>query len=458
MFPHLPPNSPSSLHHQNPLIFFCFSPSPKPPKTLKTPKTLLPMSSSSSPSSFFFFFCFLFFFLLSTFPTLSSSKSTIEPCSVSDSCNAMVGYSLYTDLKVSELATLFQIDPISLLTANAVDVSFPDVENQILPAGLFLKIPILCSCVDGIRKSASLRYTTRASDTLASIADSIFSGLVSADQIGVANAISDPSAIDVGQTLVVPLPCTCFNNSDNSLPAVYLSYVVRPADTVAGIAARYATTVTDLMTVNGMGIPAVKAGDIIAVPLPACSSGFPSFTSDHDLIVANGSYAITAGHCVQCSCGPGNLNLYCTPSSLAASCSSMQCSNSNLMLGSVTSQLTSAGCNVTACSYGGYVNGTILTNLYTSFQPQCPGKHLFPPLMPPPTKLIQEPSFAPAPSQSDGAVTTKPKSLVSGTLTLPGFPPANGPSGSTSNVPLVVNPLSGFLNALFLFLFLRFLL
>lgn len=78
--------------------------------------------------------------------------------------------------------------------------------------------------------------------------------------------------------------------------------------------------------------------------------------------------------------------------------------------------------------------------------------------MPPPTKLIQEPSFAPAPSQSDGAVTTKPKSLVSGTLTLPAFPPANGPSGSTSNVPLVVNPLSGFLNALFLFLFLRFLL
>lgn len=61
-------------------------------------------------------------------------------------------------------------------------------------------------------------------------------------------------------------------------------------------------------------------------------------------------------------------SLYCTPSSLAASCSSMQCSNSNLMLGSVTSQATSAGCNVTTCSYGGFINGTILTTcvLYLS--------------------------------------------------------------------------------------------
>lgn len=78
--------------------------------------------------------------------------------------------------------------------------------------------------------------------------------------------------------------------------------------------------------------------------------------------------------------------------------------------------------------------------------------------MPLPTKLIQEPSFAPAPSQTDGVGATKPKSLVSGTLTLPAFPPASGPNGSTSDVPLVVNPLSGFLDALFLFLFLRFLL
>jgi hypothetical protein len=41
----------------------------------------------------------------------------------------------------------------------------------------------------------------------------------------------------------------------------------------------------------------------------ACASMFPRFASDYGLVVANGTYAITAGRCVQCSCGPGNLKL-----------------------------------------------------------------------------------------------------------------------------------------------------
>ncbi|XP_011626548.1 lysM domain-containing GPI-anchored protein 1 isoform X2 [Amborella trichopoda] len=298
--------------------------------------------------------------LLLLAPT-ASCKSTIEPCSGSDSCNAMVGYTLPTDLKVSEVAIRFQVDPVSLITANAIDLSYPDIENHILPSQVFLKIPITCACVNGIRRASSIVYHVRPSDTLTSIAGSVFGSLVTADQLRDANSISDPDLIDVGQPLVVPLPCACFNSSDNGLPAVYLSYVVVVGDTLSAVAARYATTVTDLMAVNAMGSPLVKPGDILAIPLPACASGFPRFSSDAGLIVANGSYSITAGHCVQCSCGPGNLNLYCTPSPLAVSCSSMQCKNSNLMLGNVTVQPTSAGCNVSSCSYDGFVNGTIIT-------------------------------------------------------------------------------------------------
>ncbi|KAL6962139.1 LysM domain-containing GPI-anchored protein 1, partial [Sarracenia purpurea var. burkii] len=216
-----------------------------------------------------FFSIPFFFFFTVIFPNvgLVASKSTIEPCSNSDSCNAFLGYTLYTDLKVSEVAALFQIDPISLLTANAVDISFPDVENHILPSQLFLKIPIACSCADGIRKSVATRYKTRPADTLAAIADSIYGGLVSADQIKEANSIPDPSVLDVGMNLVVPLPCTCFNGTDNFLPATYMSYVVQPVDTFAGIAARYSTTTTDLLTVNALESTDIEAGDILAVPL-----------------------------------------------------------------------------------------------------------------------------------------------------------------------------------------------
>ncbi|XP_020228985.1 lysM domain-containing GPI-anchored protein 1 [Cajanus cajan] len=366
----------------------------------------------------------------------AACKSTIEPCSNSDSCNALLGYTLYTDLKVSEVASLFQIDPIALLTANAIDISYPDVEHHILPSRLFLKIPITCSCVDGIRKSVSTHYKTRPSDTLASIADAVYGGLVSSDQLREANSIDDPSILDVGQNLVVPLPCTCFNGSDNSLPAIYLSYVVRPVDTLPAIAARYFTTLTDLMNVNAMGSTAVNDGDILAVPIPACASNFPKSASDFGLLVPNGSYAITAGHCVQCSCGPRNLNLYCMPASLAVSCSSMQCRGSNLMLGNVTVQQTGGGCNVTSCNYNGIVNGSIVTTLSPSLQPRCPGhcNSLFNILLSPPTTTKRKSVFAPAPSpEFDGFGPASPKSSLVPSTGLPGFSPANGPISGISS-------------------------
>ncbi|KAB5557179.1 hypothetical protein DKX38_008088 [Salix brachista] len=365
---------------------------------------------------------------------LVTPKSTIEPCSNSDSCNALLAYTLYTDLKVAEVASLFQIDPIALLTANAIDISYPDVENHILPSQLFLKIPITCSCVDGIRKSISTRYKTRPSDTLSSIADSIYAGLVSADQIKEANSIDDPSVLDVGQSLVVPLPCTCFNGTDNSLPAIYLSYVVKEVDTLAAIAARYATTLTDLMNVNAMGSVAINAGDILAVPLPACASKFPRYAFDFGLIVP------------KC--------LYCMPASLAVSCSSMQCRNSNLMLGNVTWQQSSAGCKVTSCSYGGYVNKTIVTTLSTSLQPRCPALQQFPPMVAPPTTVIRDSYFAPAPApQSDGSSTSTPKTgVVPTTGSIPVLPPASGPSGSIS-ASFSASPSSTLIIAAMLFLF-----
>ena len=114
----------------------------------------------------------------------------------------------------------------------------------------------------------SLLITRPAPLTPSSIVDAVYASLVSSDQLPEANSISDPLVLDVGQNLVVPLPCTCFNGSDNSLPAIYLSYVVRPVDTLAAIAARYFPTLTDLLNVNAMGSTAINDGDILAVPIP----------------------------------------------------------------------------------------------------------------------------------------------------------------------------------------------
>ncbi|KAG8077076.1 hypothetical protein GUJ93_ZPchr0006g44861 [Zizania palustris] len=294
-----------------------------------------------------------------------AGKTTIDPCAGADTCTALLGYELYADMKVSEVAALFGADPKALLAANALDFKSPGSVNRILPAGLPLRVPTSCACSDGVRKSVSVRYSARPADTLSSVADVVFAGLASADQIRSANGLAaeDPDTpLNSGVTLVIPLPCVCFNSTDNNLPAVYLSYVVRVGDTLNSIATSHATTVTDISNVNAMGSPIVAPGDILAIPLPACASMFPNSASDYGLLVANGTYALTAGNCVECSCGPGDLKLYCTPTTLTASCSSMQCPNSSLMLGNVTAQSTSGGCSVSSCSYVGFVNGTIATS------------------------------------------------------------------------------------------------
>ncbi|GER40331.1 LysM domain-containing GPI-anchored protein 1 [Striga asiatica] len=312
---------------------------------------------------------------LCAFPPRAAPKSTIDPCSDSGVCSALVGYTLYTDLKVSQVASLFAVDPIALLLANAFDASIPDVENHILPSDLLLKVPVRCACLNGIRQAAGVTYRTLASDTAASISGGVYGGLVSPDQISSANphaGITD-AVIPAGTQLSIPLPCTCFNNTDNNLPAVYMSYVVNgSADTLSGIAASYQTTVTDLMNVNNMASQDLEGGDILAIPLSACASNFPIYAEDYGLVVPNGSYAITASHCVLCSCGSGSRNLYCEPAPLAVSCSSMQCPNSNLMIGNVTAQQSAGGCNVTSCSYSGFVNKTISATLSTYLQPRCP--------------------------------------------------------------------------------------
>ncbi|XP_031120417.1 lysM domain-containing GPI-anchored protein 1-like [Ipomoea triloba] len=99
-----------------------------------------------------------------------------------------MGCTPYTDVKVSEVAYLFQTDLIALLTANVVDISYTDIKNHIIPA------------------SSSRSRSPGNPNTV----------------------ISDPSVLNIGTNLWIPFPCTYFNGSDNNLHAIYMSYVVTP--------------------------------------------------------------------------------------------------------------------------------------------------------------------------------------------------------------------------------------
>ncbi|KAM1340640.1 hypothetical protein ACFX2H_039005 [Malus domestica] len=299
---------------------------------------------------------------------LANAKSTIEPCSSADSCSSLLSYILPWDSKLSEIAFRFQLNVFDVLAANSINLTIPFLGNQIMKAKTLLKIPISCPCVDGIRKSV-LTYTVHAVDTLDLIAEG-YGGLVSAEQIRTVNGIGAKNPLTGGQSVLVQLPCTCFNNSNNGVASVYMSYVVQSGESLSGIGGEFGATVMELVSINGLDQPLVDPGDILAIPISACSSANLNWYNE-SLIVPNGSYALTANNCIKCFCRSTTLNLHCSPSGIVPSCSHLQCKDSDVFIGDVITKPTSFGCNVSTCVYRGHNGRKIFRSLENSSHANC---------------------------------------------------------------------------------------
>ncbi|KAF3438556.1 hypothetical protein FNV43_RR21319 [Rhamnella rubrinervis] len=258
----------------------------------------------------------LLLFLLPLIHT-THAKFIIEACSSSDSCTSLLSYLLPWDSKLSEIAFRFQLNVTDLMATNSINLTEAYSGNQIFAERTRLKIPIQCYCVDGIRRSVSTTYTVRPADSLESISEG-FGGLVSVDQIRIVNDINGKkNQLRSGESIAIPLPCTCFGNSNNGVSTVFMSYVVQREESLSSIGMEFGTTVNELVTVNGLGQPVVDPGDILAIPIPG----------------------------------------------------------SNLFIGDFyTNQTTPGYCNVTRCIYRGHSGGQIFRSIVnTSAHVQCSG-------------------------------------------------------------------------------------
>ncbi|KAL6182891.1 hypothetical protein ACLB2K_044303 [Fragaria x ananassa] len=299
---------------------------------------------------------------------LTHAKSTIEPCTSSDSCPSLLSYVLPWDSKLSEIAYRFQVNVFDVMAANSINITASSVGNQIFGARSQLKVPISCSCVDGIRR-VMLSYIVRAADSLDLISEG-YGRLVSGEQLGTLNGISPNNPLTSGQSILVQLPCTCFNNSNNGVASVFMSYVVQSGESLSNIGVEFGAIVKELVGINGLDQPTVDPGDIMAIPISACSSANLNWYNE-SLIVPNGSYALTASNCIKCICRPSTLNLQCFPSGIVNACSHLQCKGSNLFIGDVSINRTATGCNVSTCVYRGHNGGKIFRGLLNSSHSHC---------------------------------------------------------------------------------------
>ena len=104
-------------------------------------------------------------------------------------------------------------------------------------------------------------YTVKSGDTLSVIANDFG---VTVDQLVRWNNISNPNLITVGQILYF---------SDKSSSGSGTTYVVQAGDTLSGIAARFGTTVAELVSLNNISDPnLIYVGQVLKIPSSGNSS------------------------------------------------------------------------------------------------------------------------------------------------------------------------------------------
>ena len=106
-------------------------------------------------------------------------------------------------------------------------------------------------------------YTVKSGDTLSVIANDFG---VTVDQLVRWNNISNPNLITVGQILY-------FSDKSSSGSGSGITYVVQAGDTLSGIAARFGTTVAELVSLNNISDPnLIYVGQVLKIPSSGNSS------------------------------------------------------------------------------------------------------------------------------------------------------------------------------------------
>lgn len=205
--------------------------------------------------------------LLFTTQTESQPEANFKCTTESATCRSLTDYSSTNTTTLKEIGTLFGVKHfLDLLGANNLPSNTKNTYQ--LNASQVIKVPFPCKCGNGTGKSNNIpRYKIKPGDTLSDIANIRFAGLVKYQQIQTANKIPDANNITAGDTLWIPLPCSCDKVGGSSV--MHYAHLVESGRTIDAIAQQYGTTSQTLLTINGIVDPKkLEAGQVLDVPLP----------------------------------------------------------------------------------------------------------------------------------------------------------------------------------------------
>ncbi|CAL4937509.1 unnamed protein product [Urochloa decumbens] len=309
--------------------------------------------------------------LLVLFLAAPASATNFTCATPGATCQSAIGYAVPNATTYAELAARFNTTTTlaELLGAN----NLPTTTSPSAPiaAKTTLRIPFRCSCGSNRvgHSDGGPIYVVQPQDGLDHIAREVFDAFVTYQEVATANNIKNVNLIYPGQKLRIPLPCTC--DPVDGATVMHFAYSVAKGDDTSGIAARFGVNEQTLLNLNKITDPkGLEQAQILDVPLPVCRSSISNTSADHNLLLPNGTYALTAEDCMQCSCSANDYEqLSCTPVQRKG-CPTVPPCDGGLKLG----EKNGAGCESKMCAYTGYSKTTSLsihTGLVTANQTAC---------------------------------------------------------------------------------------
>lgn len=205
---------------------------------------------------------------------------------------ALASYYVWQGSNLSFIAEVMQSSILKLTDFDTILSYNPQVPSKdSLPSFIRISIPFPCDCINGEFLGHIFSYTVRSQDTYDKVADTYYANLTTTQSLKNFNSYPEVNIPDNGK-LNVSVNCSCGDSSVSKDYGLFMTYPLRPEDTLASIANQTNLTQSLLQRYN-VGFDFNQGSGVVYIPAKDTNGSYRPLNSSTG--IAGG---VVAGICI----------------------------------------------------------------------------------------------------------------------------------------------------------------
>lgn len=205
---------------------------------------------------------------------------------------ALASYYVWQGSNLSFIAEVMQSSILRLTDFDTILSYNPQVlSKDSLPSFIRISIPFPCDCINGEFLGHIFSYTVRSQDTYDKVADTYYANLTTTQSLKNFNSYPEVNIPDNG-VLNVSVNCSCGDSAVSKDYGLFMTYPLRPEDTLASIANQTNLTQSLLQRYN-VGFDFNQGSGVVYIPAKDTNGSYRPLNSSTG--IAGG---VVAGICI----------------------------------------------------------------------------------------------------------------------------------------------------------------